>query len=347
LSASGADRAGPLAEGEALPEPLAREAAEILGAREDGSWGERLEDLFVRFQAQVPYQPAERPRSPEEFLRAFVEAETGSAGDERARAFFALARALSLPVEVRAARARTGWRRVALARPDGRLLLVDPGFPLPCLVPLDRPGEEIPTGHGTLRPSCEGGRYRLAIEARGRSVEAVRLDPGEEGALEPPGAPAAEPGPRERLRLLDDRLLRWRDGRLEVTDGWSRLTHPLGGGEREILEALFRVPCGDLDATPPDGAEAALSVYDLSPLPKASLEERILRLAAGPARAPGGRDEGTALRTREWRLEEAEGGTRVRLSSRLDGVPPRGPAESLRKTLVFLLASELLDLSKG
>ena len=344
MSVSRGGSAGDSPEG--IPEPLARETAEILGAREEGEAGERLEDLFLRFQAQVPYQSAARPNSPEELLRGFVDAETGGEGDERAAAFFALARALGHGLEIRAAAFPVGSRLVALARPGGRLLLVDPGFPLPCLVPLDRPGEEIPTGYGKLRPSGEGESYRLVAEARGRSVEVVRLDPGTDAFIGGSGVLPHRLGPRDRFRLLDDRLLRWRAGRLEVTEGWSRLTHPLGGGEKEILEALFRVPCSDIGEIAPDPEPAVLSVYDLSPLPKALLEERAGSSRGSVEGAGDGRVEGSLLGSRRWRFEAQEGGTRIRLTARLAGLPPRGPTEPVRKTLVFLLATEVLDLSR-
>jgi hypothetical protein len=324
--------------------------AEILGAREDGSPGERLEDLFVRFQAQVPYQSVAGPRSADQLLRDFVDIETGGEGDERADAFVALAHAFGHELEVHEADSPRGCRRVALSRVDGRVLLADPGFPFPCLVPLDRPGEEIPTGYGKIRPGSDGESYRVLVEARGKSVEVARFGAGGGDRSEGPAPSASNHyrlGEKERFRLLDDSLLRWRAGRMEVTDFWSRLSHPLGGGEKEILEALFRAPCGDLGDVPPDGAPVTLSVYDLIPLPRTLLESRVARLpGAGDSGLPGAA-EGTPITSRRWDLEEREGGTRVKLTAELVAVSPRGPTDALRKTLVFLLVSEILDLARA
>ena len=329
---------------------MAREVAEILGAREDGTPGERLEDLFVRFQAQVPFQAIRGPRSPAELLRGFLDAETGGEGDERTEAFEALARALGHELEEREADSPGGSRRVALSRADGRLLLVDPGFPFPCLLPLDRPGEEIPTGYGKIRPEVNGGNGRVLVETRGKSMDVARLGTGPREPSGGPPSPASDPwrlGERERFRLLDDRLLRWRAGRMEVTDYWSRLTHPLGGEEKEILEALFRVPCADLSEIPPDGAPVSLSVYDFVPLPKDLLESRLDRLPGPSGGGLPGAAEGSPVTSRRWHLEELAGGTRVKLTAEMVPVAPRGPTETLRKTLVFLLVSEILDLARG
>jgi hypothetical protein len=332
-----------------VDDPTAREMAEILGVREEGSPGERLEDLFVRFQAQVPYERSGPPRGPGQLLRGFVDAETGGEGEERTDAFLALARSLGHELEVHGAVSPGGGRRVAVSRAGGRLLLVDPGFPFPCLLPLDRPGEEIPTGYGKVRPEADGAGYRVIIETRGKSVEVARFGAGPRdlptrrpSAPSPPG----RLGQRARFRLLDDSLLRWRAGRMEVTDYWSRLTHPLGGGEKEILEALFRVPCNDLAEIPPDGAPVALAVYDFVPLQKDRLESR---LACRPGPTDGGLPgaaEGSPITSRRWDFAELAGGTRVKLTAEMVPVPPRGPTETLRKTLVFLLVSEILDLSR-
>jgi hypothetical protein len=237
-------------------------------------------------------------------------------------------------------------RRVAISSGEGRTLLLDPGFPLPCLVPLDRPEEEIPTGYGKVAARVQGAAVQLTLEARGRTVEICRIRTGED----PPPAKRASSWHRvfegERFRLEGDRLLRWRRGRMDVTDAWSRLSHPLGGGEKEILEALFRVPCGDLAGILPDGAPVHLAVFDFSPLPRALLESRRGRFPGTGDGGLSGAGEGAPFRSRRWDFEEMDGGTRVKLTAGLADVPPRGPTEALRKTLVFLLASEVLDLSR-
>ena len=134
---------------------------------------------------------------------------------------------------------------------------------------------------------------------------------------------------------------------MEVSDFWSRLTHPLGGGEKEVLESLFRVPCGGLPSAPAACPPPELTVYDLSPLPVALLEER-------SGRDPGRVDRSlvealgsSPVLSSAWTFEERPEGTRVKLTARLANLPPRGPTEALRRTLVFHLATVALALSRA
>ena len=316
------------------------------GRDRKGTW-RQPEDLFVRFQAQVPYQAVAGPRDADQFLRDFVEIETGGEGDERTASFEALARTLGHELEVREATSPRGGRRIALSRVDGRRLLVDPGFPLPCLVPLDRPGEEIPTGYGKVLWEAIGEDFRVLVETRGKRIEVARFGTGGPERPESLASPPVRLGERERFRLLDDRLLRWRDGKMEVTDTWSRLTHPLGGEEKELLETFFRVPCGELAGIPPDEDPVTLSVYDHVPHPRTLLESRLERLRGPTGGGLPGAEEGSPITSRRWSFEELDGGTRVKLTAGMVAVPSRGLTEMFRKTLVFLLVSEILDLARG
>ena len=51
--------------------------------------------------------------------------------------------------------------------------------------------------------------------------------------------------------------------------------------------------------------------------------------------------------SREERVEEAPGGSLITIRATLAEVPPAGPGEAVRKTLVFHLVSELFERARG
>ena len=307
-----------------------------------------LGDLFVRFQAQVPLRAAGEA-APEAHLAAWLEEGAGLCGEGRVAAFEALAAAAGFVLSRAVARRPDGAVRPVLLAEGGRLLL-DASFPLPAPLPLDPPGEGEATGYGTISVRRQAGRPALLLETRGEERELCTVEDSAGGG------PA--PGEGDGLfRLLDDRLLRWRDGVLEVSDAWSRLRVPLPASDADGLEALFGppVPEGPPADAPPEGA--TLAVYH------ASAEEpaRLLALLADPAAQAALLPEGWAVaslrrredgfgqdltedgkllrresatfladglaveaegplalfRTRTWRLEPRPAGTRVRLRAAL------------------------------
>ena len=216
-----------------------REALEALG-HPGGTLPEPrlLAELFVRFQAQVPLRDAPRGTS-EERLAAWLEAGAGLCGEARTAAFAALAAEAGFPLESAVARGPRGDARTVLLSDAGRLLL-DVSFPLPLPVSLDPPASEIATGYGSLRVRPAAAGAELLLETRGEERLLYRVDrePGPGSGPEERESPC-EP---ELFRLLDDRLLRWRRGILEVSDAWSRLRLPFPARDGDGLEALFGPP---------------------------------------------------------------------------------------------------------
>ncbi len=213
-----------------------REALEALG-HPPGALPEArlLGDLFVRFQAQVALRSAP-DGSAEDHLSAWLESGTGLCGEARTAAFAALAAEAGFAIGPARARGAAGDVRTILLAEDGRLLL-DVSFPLPAPVPLEPPARELATGYGALSVRRGSDGPGLHLETRGEERLLYSVDPG-------PGAASAdttkEP-PREPglFRLLDDRLLRWKGGVLEVSDAWSRLRVPFPASDDDGLEALF------------------------------------------------------------------------------------------------------------
>lgn len=254
-----------------------------------------LAALFVRFQAHVPLRAAPEGSGGEACLAAWLEDGEGCCGESRVEAFAHLATAAGFDVERALARDGAGDQRPVLLA-DRRRLLLDAGFPLPAPLLLDPPAEGEATGYGALSVRPDGaGRHEVRLETRGdeRGLFVVEV-PGEgrHGESRSSGpVPAAraggEPARRAGLepalfRLLDDRLLRWQGGALEVSDAWSRLRVPFPAGDGDGLEALFGPPV-PRDETPAPGSRTGLvptlTVYHASP----EAPGRLLRLLAEPA----------------------------------------------------------------
>ena len=313
-----------------------------------------LADLFVRFQAQVPLRAADPSRTPEEDLEAWLGEGAGLCGESRAAAFAALAEAAGFALARALARSRAGTARPVLLADGGRLLL-DPGFPLPAPLSLDPPAGGEASGYGTLsvRPDASGAPGVL-LETRGEERLLYRIEAGgwpEDGR--------GRPGRAEKplFRLLDDRLLRWSEGTLEVSDSWSRFRLPFPAADADGLEALFGPPIPNLPAASAAPAGPTLAAYHASAEGPAHLLALLADPVAHAALLPEGwtaaelalRDDGfdrtlleegaflrresvrvspdgvtveaegptAVFRTRTWRLEARPSGTRLRLLATL------------------------------
>ena len=348
-----------------------------------------FEDLFLRFQRRVATETLTRPAGdPQDFAAAgfladWVEEERGLVGEERAQAFEWLARELGFDVSLAEGGCVRPWEaarrddegrgsgeggfsskvNVAVAHRavvgviEGRRILADAGFPLPVLLPLDPPAQEIPTGFGTLSVARPGGsdETRVTCDGRGEVTELLRLAGAppslplslEEISRTPPvdETPHDARGSKTSfaLRVLDDRVLFWRAGRMTVLDAWSRLEYPLPVSERAALEKLFAIELEGV-SLPEESREesssapATLSVFHLSPIPADEARGRVAR---------GGLPL-SLVASRQTRVEESGEGSRITIEATLKGpVPPAGPGEAVRKTLVFHLVSELFELSRG
>lgn len=303
-----------------------------------------LADLFVRFQAQVALRAAPEA-TPAAHLRAWLEEGAGLRGEARLEAFAALAGGAGFALDRAAARHPDGTLRTVLLAEGGRLLL-DVSFPLPAPLPLDPDAESEATGYGTVSVRREEGRPSLFLETRGDERRLYTLEDG--GGVAAP----ADDGP-VLFRLLDDRLLRWSAGVLEVSDAWSRLRIPLPASDVDALEAFFGPPVPEALPAAAPGTEATLAVYHASTEEPARLEALLADPVTHAALLPGGwaatnlarRDDGfdhelveegrslrrervtrlpdgllvesegplALFRTRAWRLEPRPGGTRLRL----------------------------------
>lgn len=241
-----------------------------------------LADLFVRFQARVPMRPAAAGLPPEGHLAAWLEEGDGLCGGARVAAFEALAALAGFPLERVPARGPGGAARPLLLAAEGRLLL-DPAFPLPAPLSLDPPAEAEPSGYGALSVRRAGDEPAVVLEARGEERVLYRVGRGAAPEALPAPGEDADRGAGERLfRLLDDRLLRWSDNVLEVSDAWSRLRIPFPAVDADGLESLFGPPVREPAAPDPDGVlplEPSLAVYHAS----AARPQTLLRLLADPA----------------------------------------------------------------
>src|SRR5438132_241937 len=112
------------------------ELLEALGLQPELPAPRFFSELVRRFVRLVPVETlTSRPdhvREPEEVFASYVETGNGCAGLERARAFFALAKALAFDVERLAGVRDDGTSHEALfATVGGRRFLADVSFPLP------------------------------------------------------------------------------------------------------------------------------------------------------------------------------------------------------------------------
>jgi hypothetical protein len=343
----------------------AAEALEALGHPGGALLEPRLlANLFVRFQAQVPLRAAAPGRTPEEGLDAWLEEGAGLCGEVRVAAFEALAAAAGFLVENAVARDLVGGRRrVLLAL--GRRVLLDPAFPLPAPLGLDPPAQAEPTGYGALTvKAAEDDAFDVVLETRGDErvlcrVRAAFGDAGEALAERAKsqgiaGAATTDAGP---FRLLDDRLLRWESGILEISDAWSRFRFPFPASDADGLEALFGPLLPGLAAARDEVPEPTLAVYHSSATGPSELRGRLADPATHAALLPEGwaaerltpREDGfertlveegkllrservrllqegivveaegplALFRTRTWRLEPRSSGTRLRVLATL------------------------------
>ena len=128
---------------------------------------------------------------------------------------------------------------------------------------------------------------------------------------------------------------------MTVLDVWSRLEYPLPGSKRAALEKLFALELEGV-VLPEETRErppvpATLSVFHESPVSADQARRRIARDAPALSLVVG----------REVRVKESGSGSRITIEAALaPSLPPEGPTEAVRKTLVFHLMSELFELAR-
>ena len=324
---------------------------EALSLERQAASARSFEDLFLRFQRRVACETLTRPAGDpgpfdaQAFFAGWVDDERGLVGEERTRAFEWLAAECGFEVTAAPGECRRPWgggasaHRAVIATIDGRRVLADAGFPLPVLLPLDPPVRAIPTALGDLSSRVrEDGRTEISCDARGEETDLLRLEvPG----TRPAGHLEHEKDAAFALRVLDDRVLFWRKGRMTILDSWSRLEYPLPASERAAIEKIFALELEGflLSEEPlPDAPEpATLSVFHRSPVAPEEARERLGREALPLI----------LVTSREERVEAASGGSLITIRATLADVPPAGPGEAVRKTLVFHLVSELFERARG
>jgi hypothetical protein len=225
---------------------------------------------------------------------------------------------------------------------------------MPVLLPLDPSARELPTAFGSLSVELDQGPGGVLVtcDGRGEVAELLRLPPAptagslsleELSGTTPVGETPHDARRAFALRLLDDRVLFWRAGRMTVLDAWSRLEYRLPASERAALEKLFAIELEGVSLPEePDeknsSAPATLSVYHRSPIPKEEARGRVVR--GGPPLS--------LIASREVRIEDSAAGSKITIEATFaQPVPPAGPGEAVRKTLVFHLVTGLFDLSRG
>ncbi len=125
---------------------------------------------------------------------------------------------------------------------------------------------------------------------------------------------------------------------MTILDAWSVLCYPLAGTERAALAGLFALNLEgvDLPAVPAAGIEPALTVFHAVALAPDAVRRGLALSELPPS---------SLVASREAAVEAVPGGARIALKAALGGrMPPVGPGESVRKTLVFHLAMDLLRL---
>lgn len=125
---------------------------------------------------------------------------------------------------------------------------------------------------------------------------------------------------------------------MTILDAWSVLRYPLAGTERAALESLFAL---SLDGVVLPAVQAAALAPSLTVFHAVALAPEDVRRSLVLSELP----PSSLVASRDAAVEAAPGGARVALRAMLGGhVPPAGPGESARKTLVFHLAMDLLAL---
>lgn len=128
---------------------------------------------------------------------------------------------------------------------------------------------------------------------------------------------------------------------MTILDAWSVLRYPLAGTERAALESLFALNLEGVELPAVPAAEIApvLTVFHAVPLPPEEVGRELER---------AGRPASDLVAPPEAFFEAVPGGSRVARSARFRApVPAAGPGESVRKTLVFHLAMDLLRLGEA
>jgi arylamine N-acetyltransferase len=218
-----------------------------------------LRRIFLAFNERVPFESASkiarrrRPEEPDFFWREHEELGTGGTCFARVAAFEALVRDAGFCLDRVLGRVEAPADHAALVgRLDGRLWLVDAGFPLPDLLPIE--AGEIETFLGTLAVDLSGGQARIAFASGPRAGMRVTIDPRpvSEVAFRQAWDRTFEPDAffRKNLVLLlhgPHRAMRFARGEVQILDAHSRARIPIRGARASRLSDAFGIDAGILE----------------------------------------------------------------------------------------------------
>ena len=225
-----------------------------------------LRELFQAFNEKIPFEsaskivrhrevedPSEKPRRPEVFWRDHLERGTGGTCFARVAAFDGLLRDLGFSTrrtmgEIRFPRSHAGL----LVPLEGRDWIVDVGYPLPGIYPLESAGYDTPSGR--LGVSVDEGAATLRFESGPEQGRSIRFE------LAPiPEAEFEEAWRRTFVassiflsgvilrRLAGERILRFHQGEAQILDEVSRARIPLRGERGRKLSETFEIDRGLLE----------------------------------------------------------------------------------------------------
>ena len=256
-----------------------------------------LERLFLRFNDRVPFEtaskivrnaavaePSARPRTPEIFWGDRLASGAGGTCFARVAAFRSLLDALGFRADLALGRVRADFDHAALfVETAGARWICDVGFPLPVLLPA-RSGR-VETAVGALAVEETPGGFRIRFEggvpAGPREVvifpEPAALEDFRarwEATFRPDSSFLREVALH---RLFDNRRATFVRGEIRVDDLHSRTRVPLAAPRTGVLEDLFGVDAGLLEAAfavagDPDPEEGSASVEVFLESPVAASE---------------------------------------------------------------------------
>jgi arylamine N-acetyltransferase len=219
-----------------------------------------LRELFRAFNEKVPVEsaskivrdrevdePSEKPRRPEIFWNDFLERGAGGTCFARVAAFDALIRKLGFSSRRLIADILAPRSHAALLVPlGGRDWLVDVGYPLPEICPLDP--AEYETARGTLQLTAGAGSARLLFATGPEAGRSIVFD------LRPLAEAEFEEAWRRTFvrtslflssvivrRELEGRVLRFHRGEVQILDASSRTRIPLRTGRAGKLAEIFQI----------------------------------------------------------------------------------------------------------
>ena len=219
-----------------------------------------LADLFEAFNRTVPFESAskivrnaerdtlaEKPRTPDVFWRDHEELGAGGTCFARTAAFAGLTEDLGFsPVRILASIAAPESHAALLYGMEGRTWLVDPGYPLAEIRPLESGPFDSAFGSCVLEVGSERAILRFETgPERGRLIDYGLLPVPEDRFREAWERTFSTPslflGGVVLRRRVDDRVLRWFRAEVSISDAYSRTFVPVISARAARLSEVFSI----------------------------------------------------------------------------------------------------------